>query len=118
MAASKDRTDWALLLLRLVVGGYAIQHGLSPLLHARGSLLIPNVLRLGIALLEVVCGGLMIVGVWMIPVSITLLVLIGWPLVQVLTHGSSVKGNEPTLFRFFATLAAGLGGSGKWSLSD
>ena len=118
MAAAKDRTDWALLLLRLAVGGYAIQHGLNPLLHARGSLMIPNVLRLGIALLEVVCGGLMIVGVGMIPVSITLLVLIGWPLVHVLTHGGSVAGHEPTLFRFFATLAAGLGGPGKWSLSD
>ncbi len=116
MAASKDRTDWALLLLRLTVGGYAIMHGLGPLMHVRGSITIPYAMRLGSALVEVICGGLTVVGIWMVPVSIPLLVLIGWPLV----HGwtGSVTSNVPGLFRFFATLAAGLGGPGKWSPSD
>ena len=116
MAASKDRTDWALLILRLAVGGYAVLHGLGPLLHARGSITLPNALRLGIALLEVAAGGLMVVGVWMRPVAIVLLVVIGWPL----AHGwtGSVTGHAPGLFRCFATLSAGLGGPGKWSPSN
>ena len=116
MAASKVRTDWALLLLRLAVGGYAILHGLGPLLHTRGSITLPNAMRLGTALLEVVCGGLLVLGIWTMPVSIALLVLIGWPLVR--GWSGSLTSNEPLLFRFLATLAAGIGGPGKWAVSD
>jgi uncharacterized membrane protein YphA (DoxX/SURF4 family) len=118
MAVSKDRTDWALLLLRLAVGGYAVLHGLEPLLHARGSLAVPNALRLGSALLEMVCGGLMIVGVWMTPASLALSLLIGWPLAHGLLRGGSFVGSAQGLFRGFVTLAAGLGGAGKWSPSN
>jgi hypothetical protein len=118
MAASKDRTDWALLFLRLAVGGYAVLRGLEPLLHARGSITIPNAMRLGCALLEVVCGGLTVVGVWMTPASLALGVLIGWPLAHGLLQGGSITASAPGLFRFFTTLAAGLGGAGKWSPSN
>jgi uncharacterized membrane protein YphA (DoxX/SURF4 family) len=118
MAASKDRIDWALLILRLAVGGYAILHGFGPLMHARGSLTIPNAMHLGMALLEMISGGLMLVGVWMVPASATLLVLLGWPLLQGWTHGGSVTSNVPGLFRCLVTLASGLGGPGKWSPSN
>jgi hypothetical protein len=118
MAASRDRNDWALLLLRLAVGSYGILHGLGPLLHARGSITMPNAIRLGGALLEVLCGGIMVVGIWMVPVSLTLLAFIGWPIAHGLLHGTSAMGSAPGLFRFFATLASGLGGPGKWSPSD
>lgn len=117
MAASRDRTDWALLVLRLAVGGHAILHGLGPLLHARGSATIANAMHLGLALLEMISGGLMIVGVWMVPASATLLVLLGWPLAQGWLRGGPVLGNVSGLFRFLATLASGLGGPGKWSPS-
>jgi hypothetical protein len=117
MAASKDRIDWALLLLRLSVGGYAVLRGLEPLLHARGGITVANALGLGSALLETVCGGLMIVGVWMIPASLALGLLLGWPLAHGLLRGGSITGSAQGLFRLFATLAAGLGGAGKWSPS-
>ena len=47
MAVSKERSDWALLLLRASVGGFAILHGLGPILHARGDATFANALRLG-----------------------------------------------------------------------
>lgn len=118
MAASKDRIDWALLLLRLAAGGYAIIQGLGALLHARGSITATNALRLGSALLETVCGGLLVVGVWTLPATAALLATLGWPLVHGFAHGATVAGSAGALFRFLATLATGLGGPGKWSLSD
>lgn len=116
MPASKDRIDWALLLLRLGAGGHAIMQGLGPLLHARGSLTVPNAMRLGSALLETVCGGLLVVGVWTLPAAATLLVLLGWPLAHGFAHGAT--GTAGALFRWVATLASGLGGPGKWSPAD
>jgi uncharacterized membrane protein YphA (DoxX/SURF4 family) len=118
MAASKDRIDWALLLLRLSAGGYAILHGLGPLLHARGSITIPNAMRLGSALLETVCGGLLVVGVWTLPAAAALLAILGWPLIHGFAHGATLAGSAGALFRFLATLASGLGGPGKWSPSN
>jgi uncharacterized membrane protein YphA (DoxX/SURF4 family) len=117
MAVSKDRTDWALLLLRLAVGGYALWHGLGPLMHPGGSITMAHGIRLGLALLELVCGGLVVVGVWMTPAAIALLALVGWPLVYGWMHGASALHDVTGLFRFMATLAAGLGGPGKWSPS-
>ncbi len=38
MAASKTRIDWALLLLRLAVGGAAILHGFTVLRGAGGAI--------------------------------------------------------------------------------
>jgi hypothetical protein len=116
MAASKNRIDWALLLLRLGVGGLAVFQGFQLLWHAKGTVSVANALHLCFALGEVLCGALVLVGVWMIPAAIGLLVLIGWPLVQGWSHGAPVLGQPQVLFRFLATLAAGLGGAGKWGI--
>jgi uncharacterized membrane protein YphA (DoxX/SURF4 family) len=115
MAVSKERTDWAGLILRLGVGGYAILHGLGPLLHPGGGITMAHAMRLGIALLEVVCGGLVVIGVWMTPAAIALLAVIGWPLVAAWAHHAPVLHDPLGLFRFVATLAALLGGPGKLS---
>lgn len=116
MAASKNRIDWALLLLRVGVGGVAIHHGLQPLLHARGAVTLPNALRLGYALLEVLCGALILVGLWMIPAVIGILALVSWPLIHGWLHGAPVLGQPNALFRLLTTLACGLGGGGKWGV--
>jgi len=116
MAASKNRIDWALLLLRLGVGGLAILQGIDPIRHAKGAMTVGNALHLGRALAEILCGSLVILGVWMVPAAIGILALIGWPLVHGWLHGSSVLGEPHGLFRFLATLASCLGGAGKWSV--
>ena len=116
MAVSKQRIDWAMLLLRVSIGGLAMLQGFEPLRHARNITTMTNAIHLGTALCEIVCGALILVGVWMIPAVIGLLALIGWPLVHGWIHGAPVLGQPNALFRFLATLAAGLGGAGKWSI--
>lgn len=116
MAASKNRIDWALLLLRLGVGGLAVLQGFDALRHAKGAATVANALYLGTALGEMICGAMILVGIWMIPTVIGLLALIGWPLVHGWIHGAPVLGQPHALFRFLVTLAAGLGGAGKWGM--
>ena len=114
MAASKNRIDWALFFLRLGVGGMALFQGLEALRHAKGGVALGNALSLGLALGEMLCGVLVLVGVWMVPAVLGLLLFIGWPLVHGWIHGAPVLGRPEALSRLLATLAAGLGGSGKW----
>jgi uncharacterized membrane protein YphA (DoxX/SURF4 family) len=117
MAVSRERSDWALLLLRLAVGGVAILQGLGPVLRFGGGITMAHAVRLGLGILEMVCGGLMVIGVWMTPAMFGLLAIMGWPLAREWMHGGRILGDVPGLFRFAATLAAGLGGPGKWSPS-
>lgn len=64
-----------------------------------------------------VCGGLVVVGIWSLPAALALLAVIGWPLVREWTHDARVLSDPPGLLRFMVTLASGLGGPGKWSPS-
>lgn len=116
MAASKNRIDWALLILRIGVGGLAIYQGFGPIRHARGTVTVANALHLGAALGEIICGTMILVGVWMLPAVMILVALIGWPLVQGWLHGAPALGQPYALFRVLATVAAGLGGGGKWGI--
>ncbi len=118
MAVSKARADWAMLLLRLAVGGYALYHGLGPVLHGRGSLTFTYAIRLGLALTEMICGALVVVGVWMTPATIALAAILLWPLAQGWFHGARFLSSIPALFRLLATAASGVGGPGKWSVSN
>lgn len=117
MAVSKERSDWALLILRVGAGGFAILHGLGPVLNARGSVTFANALRLGEGLLEMVCGGLLVVGVWTLPSALVLVGLAGVPMVKGWMHGGRILGDASGLLRVLATLASGIGGPGKWSPS-
>lgn len=116
MSASKHRTDWAMLLLRLAVGGMAVMHGVELLRHTRVAPTFESAFRLGSAILEVACGGLMIVGVWMVAACIGLLAVIAWPLVFSGLRGLPMLAQPSTIFRALVTLAAGVGGAGKWGL--
>ena len=105
-----------MLLLRVGVGGLAIFLGFEPLRHAKSPTTMAHAIHLGTALGEIICGALILVGVWMIPAVIGLLALLGWPLVHGWIHGAPVLGQPNALFRVLSTLAVGLGGGGKWSI--
>lgn len=108
--SSASRTSFALLLLRLSVGfsacwnawphlhGYGL-HGINP--HTGMALLV--------WLLQFLCGGMMVLGLWMPWACVPLLILsasaLRWP--------PQVTPMLPLL----VLLASMIGGAGKWALS-
>ena len=116
MAASKTRIDWALLLLRLAVGGAAILHGFTVLRGAGGAITFAHAATWGLALGELVCGALVLLGVWMALAGSVLLLILGWPLVHAWLHGAGLLSNLSGLFRLLTVAACALGGGGKWAL--
>lgn len=120
MSASKSRIDWGLLLLRLAVGSMAILHGFESVQKA-GSWSISHLPQTGLTLLsgllEMICGALMIAGLWMWPAAIVILILAGIPLVRAISLRSLVLGHTQLLFQMIVTLASALTGPGKASLS-
>jgi uncharacterized membrane protein YphA (DoxX/SURF4 family) len=116
LAASKTRVDWSLLLLRLAVGGMALLQGLAILRHAHAAPTFGNVAGLGLALLEVVCGALVLIGLWTWLVAAVLVGLVGWPLMHGWLQGAGALSNPTGLFRLLTTLACAIGGGGKWAV--
>lgn len=116
MAVSKTRIDWALLCLRLAVGGMAFLSALEPLLHSGLPGNLAQAIRWGLLLAEMLCGIFMVLGLWMPVASLVLTLIIGWPLVQGWMHGAAFFGNLHRLFLLLVALASALGGGGKWSL--
>jgi uncharacterized membrane protein YphA (DoxX/SURF4 family) len=120
MSASKNRIDWGLLCLRLAVGAMAILHGLVPLRQA-GAWNVSHMPQMGLALLsgllEMICGTLMIAGIWMWPAAIGIFIFAGIPLVRAMSLRSLVYGHTQLLFQMIVTLASAICGPGKASLS-
>ena len=116
MAASKTRIDWALLLLRLAVGGMALVQAFGVLRHAHGAITPDHVAVWGLALGEMVCGALLVLGLWVGLAGGILALVLGWPLVHGWLHGAGPLSNLPGLFRLLVGLACALGGGGKWAL--
>jgi uncharacterized membrane protein YphA (DoxX/SURF4 family) len=116
MAASKTRTDWALLLLRLAVGGMAVVQGFAVLRHAHGAITLGHASVWGWALGELVCGVLILLGLWVPLAGGILAAVLGWPLAHAWLHGAGVLSNLGGLFRLLVGLACTLGGGGKWAL--
>lgn len=116
MAASKTRVDWSLLLLRLAVGGMALLQGFGILRHAHAIPTFGHALGLGLALVEMICGALVLIGLWTWLVAAVLVGLVGWPLAHGWIHGAGVLYNPASLFRLLTTLACALGGGGKWAV--
>ncbi len=116
MAASKTRTDWALLLLRLAVGGMAAVQAFAVLRHAHGAISMAHASTWGLALGELVCGALILLGIWVPLAGGLLAALLGWPLVHDWLHGAGLLSNLGGLFRLLVGLACALGGGGKWAL--
>ncbi len=116
MATSHTRIAWALLLLRLAVGGMAFFAGFEPLMHSH----IPGTLaqagQWGLHLAKMLCGVFMILGLWMPVASLGLTLIIGWPLVLGWMHGAPFFGNLHGLFLLLVAAASALGGAGKWAV--
>jgi len=116
MAASKSRIDWALFLLRLAVGGMAILQAFTVLRNAHGAINFAHVSTWGWALGELVCGALILIGLWVPLAGGVLAGVLGWPLVHGWMHGAGPLANPAELFRLLVGLACALGGGGKWAL--
>ena len=116
MAASKTRTDWALLLLRLAVGGMAVLQAFAVLRGAHGAVTFAHVSTWGLALGELVCGALLLLGLWVPLAGALLAALLGWPLIHGWLHGAGPLANVTGLFRLLVGLACAIGGGGKWAL--
>jgi uncharacterized membrane protein YphA (DoxX/SURF4 family) len=116
MAASNTRINWALLLLRLAVGGMAWLQGFTTLRHAHGAITMAQATVLGTALGELACGSLVLFGLWVPLAGGILAMLVGWPLVHAWIHGAAPLGNAGGLFRMLVTLACAIGGGGSWAL--
>jgi uncharacterized membrane protein YphA (DoxX/SURF4 family) len=116
MAASKTRTDWALFLLRLAVGGMAVVQGFEVLRRAHGAITFGQASTWGLALGELVCGTLLLVGIWVPVAGLLLAAVLGWPLVHGWIHGAGLLSNLGGLFRLLVGLACAIGGGGKWAL--
>lgn len=116
MAVSKQRTDWAMLLLRLAVGGYAFLQGLQALRGVRmpdsPAQLLPLLTGLG----QLLAGGLVMLGLWMTPAVLGLTALVAVPLVSGWFHGAPLLGRTQALLHLLTLLASGLGGAGKAAL--
>ncbi len=116
MAASKTRIDWALFFLRLAVGGMAVLQGFTVLRAAHGAITMAHASTWGFALGEMICGALILVGLWVPLAGGLLAVVLGWPLVHGWMHGAGLLSNLGGLFRLLVGLACALGGGGKWAV--
>jgi hypothetical protein len=116
MAVSKDRIDFSRFFLRLAIGGMAILLGFEALRHSG----LPSTLwQAGywmLHLVEMLCGVLILIGLLMPLASLVVTVIVGWPLVDGWAHGAALLGNLHGLFLLLVTLAAALGGAGKWAV--
>jgi len=83
---------------------------------AHGAITFAHAAQWGLALGELVCGALILVGLWVPLAGGILAALLGWPLVHGWLHGSGVLANLGGHFRLLASLACALGGGGKWAL--
>ncbi len=116
MAASKTRIDWALLLLRVAVGGMAVMQAFAVLRGAHGAITFAHAAVWGLALGELICGTLLLLGLWVPLAGGILAAVLAWPLVHGWLHGASILSNLGGLFRLLVGLACALGGGGKWAL--
>ncbi len=116
MAASKTRIDWALLLLRVAVGGMALTQAFAVLRGAHGAITFAHAATWGLALGELICGTLILLGLWVPLAGGILAAVLGWPLVHGWLHGATILSNLGGLFRLLVGLACAVGGGGKWAL--
>ena len=114
MAASKTRIDWALFLLRIVVGAGLLLHAIPEL--RTGGADFHHAAQLGGALAEGIGGVLILIGLFQPVVCLVMAVLLAWPLVNGWVHGAAPLAHMEALLRLLTVAACGLGGPGKWGL--
>ena len=116
MAVSKDRIDFSRFLLRLAIGGMATWAGFEAIRHGGVPATLVQAAHGLLHLIEMLCGLLVVIGLWMPAASLVLAVVMAWPLVAGWLHGAPLLGNLHGLFLLLVTLAAALGGAGKWAI--
>jgi uncharacterized membrane protein YphA (DoxX/SURF4 family) len=116
MAVSKNRIDVSRFLLRLAIGGMAIWWGFDALRHSSFPATFMQVAYGLLHLIELVCGLLVVIGLLMPAASLVLAVVVAWPLVAGWLHGAPLLGNLHGLFLLLVTLAAAVGGAGRWAV--
>ncbi len=116
MAVSKNRIDFSQFLLRLAIGGMAAWLGLQGLRHGGMPATLMQSLHTLLHLTQILCGLLVVIGLLMPVASVVLAVIVAWPLVAGWMHGAPLLGNLQGLFLLLVTLAAALGGAGKWAV--
>ena len=114
MAASKTRIDWALLLLRVVVGAGLLLHAIPEL--RSGGANFHHAAQLGGALAEAIGGVLILLGLFQSVVCLIMAILLLWPLANGWIHGAGPMAHVDALLRLLTVAACGLGGPGKWGL--
>ena len=114
MAASKTRIDWALLLLRIVVGAGLLLHAIPEL--RSGGANFHHAAQLGGALAEAIGGVLVLLGLFQSIVCLVMVILLAVPLVDGWIHGAAPLAHVEALLRLLTVAACGLGGPGKWGL--
>ena len=115
MAASKTRIDWALFLLRLVVGAGLLLHAIPEL--RTGGADFHHAAQLGAALAEAIGGVFVLLGLFQPIVCLVRVVLWAGPYVNGWIHGAAIFGHWEGWMRILTVAASGLGGPGKWSVS-
>ncbi len=112
---------YGLLLLRLMVGGVFLYHGITKLQNMQGtigffgSLGLPSFLAWTVALIESIGGALMVLGVWPMAVgALFALIMIGAIVKTKL--GGSFMAAEKEVILLVCSLALAFGGAGACSL--
>ena len=94
----------------------AMMQAFPALRDAHGAITFAHASTWGLALGELSCGALILIGLW-VPLAAGLLaVVLGWPLVHGWIHGVGLLSNLGGLFRLLVGLACALGGGGKWAV--
>jgi uncharacterized membrane protein YphA (DoxX/SURF4 family) len=114
--ASKTRTDWSLLILRVAVALAFIAAAWPQVRLGSTAPTFANALHWGQVIGQLLGAGLLLIGLWVPLACLPLLLIQGWPVAHALIHGVSPLALHLRLLLFLATLACAVGGPGKWGV--
>lgn len=114
--ASKSRTDWSLLLLRVAIALAFLSLAWPQIRHGSSAATFANAWRWSQLLAQVIAAFLLLIGLWTTLATLPLLLIQGWPLVHSLLHGADPLALKMNLLLLLVTLACTVGGPGKWAV--
>ena len=132
MASSSSRSAWGLLFLRFITGWIFLSEGIQKFLYPAGlgagrfahiGIPYPHISAPFVAIVEILCGTLLILGVRTTLVAIPLLIDISvaivttkWPMLRHQGFWSAMHESRVDLAMFFSLLAILLLGPGSLSI--
>jgi len=114
--ASKSRTDWSHLLLRLAVAFTFLAMAWPQIRHGSSAPTFANAWHWGQLFAQVMGAILLLIGLWTTLAAIPLLLVQGWPIVHALLHGADPLALRMNLLLLLVTVACAVGGPGKWAV--